>query len=114
MMRNEVSKSMDRFRQEQARTPLTVQQRQQILEEVLPDLLPRVQEALQDSLLVPLPGTATLETGHIQLLANQVESLLRERLLGPLGSTIWPPPVSDPMPTTGGWISANSPVVWAI
>ncbi len=95
-MRDEASKAIDRFRQEEARTPLTAQQRQQIVNEVLPDLVPRVWEVLQDTLPAPSRGSVTLQAEDVQLLAEQLEPLLRERLFGSLG----PPPVSDPIRTT--------------
>ncbi len=50
------AKAMDRFRQEQSRTPLTAQQQRQIVHDILLDLVSFAREALQDSLPAPSLG----------------------------------------------------------
>ncbi len=53
--RDEASKAIDRFRQEAARTPLGHCDREQIVQDLLPDLVPRVTAMVQENITLSRP-----------------------------------------------------------
>ncbi len=77
--RDESSKALDRFKMKASRAPLGLRDREQIIQDLHPDLVPRVTALMQRNPPPPTPGPVNFLAEDISLMDHELEPLFRQR-----------------------------------